>query len=120
MGAAKERRGDNAIRQEGADYANKTVSVTNAYLSGLFDQLSRWEKSAEENKAHAEKIEHDLSRANALISRLRAENAVLKDEKRKFIQVVEGTKRHISVAGNAHKKWAVTLVKARLVSAKLI
>ena len=62
----------------------------------------------------------DLARSLALIERLRAENQVLRDEKRKFMEVVEMCKRHISVAGNCHKKYGVALVKSQLQKARLI
>jgi hypothetical protein len=58
--------------------------------------------------------EEELARAKALIARLRAENAVLKDEKKCIISYIDSLKRHISIAGNAHKKWAVTFVKTQL------
>ena len=70
-----------------------------------------------------EKLESDsreLVRARALIARLRAENEVLRDEKRRFAGTVESVKRHISIAGNPSKKWAVMLVKKHLEKAKLL
>lgn len=62
----------------------------------------------------------ELARSRALIERLRAENQVLRDEKRKFMEVVENCKRHISVAGNCHKKYGVALVKSQLQKGRLI
>lgn len=58
--------------------------------------------------------EKELERAQALIARLRAENAVLKDEKKCILSCIDDIKRHISIAGNTHKKWAVTFVKTQL------
>lgn len=113
-------RGDRVIRQRFTDEAAETVSVERAYLSGLCSQVARYEKAAEDAKRRADTAEEDLCRAKALIARLRAENEVLKAEKRRFIGTVDATKRHISIAGNAHKKWAVTLVKAQLEKARLI
>lgn len=62
----------------------------------------------------------DLKRAQALIARLRAENEMLRLEKKRFAGVVEAAKRHISIAGNPMKKYAVCLVKAQLEKARLI
>lgn len=75
-------------------------------------RLSRLEQLESDSK--------DLARAKALIARLRAENEALKAEKKLFVSVVDSTRRHISVAGNSHKKWAVLLVKKRLEKARLI
>ena len=120
MGAGARQRGDRVIRQRIADEATETVNVERAYLSGLYTQVSRFESAADDAARRAEAAEEDLRRAKALIARLRAENEVLKSEKRRFIGTVDATKRHISVAGNAQKKWAVTLVKAQLEKARLI
>ena len=120
MGAGAGQRGDRVIRQRLADESAETVSVQRGYLDGLYRQVAKHDAAAEDATARAEKAEEDLRRANMLIARLRAENEVLKSEKRRFIGVVDGAKRHISVAGNAQKKWAVTLVKAQLEKARLI
>lgn len=120
MGAGARQRGDRVIRQRIADEAAETVSVERGYLSGLCSQVARYEKAAEAAKRRADDAEEDLRRADALIARLRAENEVLKSEKRRFIGVVDAAKRHIAIARNAHKKWAVTLVKAQLEKARLI
>ena len=120
MGAGARQRGDRAIRQRIADEAAESVSVERAYLSGLCSQVVRYEKAAEEAKRRADTTEEDLRRAKALIARLRAENEALKAEKRRFISTVDAAKRHISIAGNTQKKWAVTLVKAQLKKARLI
>lgn len=65
--------------------------------------------------------EKELERAQALIARLRAENAVLKDEnavlkdeKKCILSCIDDLKRHICIAGNTHKKWAVTFVKTQI------
>lgn len=120
MGAGARQRGDRAIRQRIADEATETVCVERAYLSGLCSQVARYEKAADDAKRRADTAEEDLRRAKALIARLRAGNAVLKAEKRRFIGTVDAAKRHISIAGNVQKKWAVTLVKAQLEKARLI
>jgi hypothetical protein len=120
MGAGARQRGDRVIRQRFTDEAAETVNVERAYLSGLYSQVARYEKAAEAAKRRADTAEEDLRRAKALIARLRAENEVLKSEKRLFIGVVDAAKRHIAIAGNTHKKWAVTLVKAQLEKARLI
>lgn len=62
----------------------------------------------------------ELDKARALIERLRAENQVLKDERKRFIEVVENCKRHITIVGNPLKKYAVALVKSQLQKASLI
>lgn len=120
MGAGARQRGDRAIRQRIADEATETVCVERAYLSGLCSQVARYEKAADDAKRRADIAEGYRRRADALIARLRAENAVLKAERRRFIGTVDAAKRHISIAGNAQKKWAVTLVKAQLEKARLI
>lgn len=58
--------------------------------------------------------EKELERAQALIARLRAENAVLKYEKKCILSCIDDIKRHICIAGNTHKKWAVTFVKTQI------
>lgn len=120
MGAGARQRGDRVIRQRIADEAVETVNMERAYLSGLCSQVARYEKAAEDAKRRADAAEGDLHRAQALIARLRAENEVLKSEKRRFIGVVDAAKRHIAIAGNAHKKWAVTLVYSMLEKARLL
>ena len=120
MGAGASQRGDKAIRQRIADEAAEQVCVDRAYLNGLYAQVAQYDAAAEAAKLSSESIGEDLRRAKALISRLRAENDVLKDEKRRFISTVDATKRHIAVAGNPQKKWAVTLVKAQLIKARLL
>lgn len=120
MGAGARQRGDSVIQQRIAGEAAETVSVARAYLSGLCSQVARYEKAAEEEKRRGDTAEKELHRATMLIARLRAENEVLKAEKRRLISTVDATKRHISITGNVQKKWAVTLVKAQLEKARLI
>ena len=120
MGAGARQRGDRVIRQRFTDEVDESVSVERAYLSGLCSQVARYEKAAEDTKRRADTAEEDLRRADALIARLRAENEVLKSEKRRFIGVVDAAKRHIAIAGNTHKKWAVMFVKTQLEKARLI
>jgi len=83
-------------------FSHETINITLGRLTNL------------------EQDSKDLVRAKALIDRLRAENEVLKAEKRRFATVCDETRRHISVAGNPHKKWAVTFVKIQLQKARLI
>jgi len=67
-----------------------------------------------------ERDSKDLTRANALIDRLRAENAALKMEREKFFGVVERCRRALPVSGNAHKKWAVSYVLSQLRKNRLV
>jgi len=62
----------------------------------------------------------DLERAKSLIARLRAENQVLKDEKRRFVVTVSGCRHHIGIAGNATRKWVIGIVLAQLEKARLL
>lgn len=73
---------------------------------------------AENANLRKQVINHN--QALMLIERLRAENRVLKDEKRRFVETVENCKRHISIVGNPTKKYAVALVKNQLQKARLI
>ena len=56
----------------------------------------------------------DLDRAGRLIKRLRAENLTLKEDHKLIASTIENTKRHISIAGNSHKKFGVALVLSEL------
>lgn len=69
---------------------------------------------------HLEQCERDLSFANNLIARLRAENQVLKDEKKRFVSTIENCKKHISICGNAHKKYGVAFVKSQIIKSRLL
>ena len=120
MGAGATQRGDNAIRQGLADEASRTVTVDQGYLNGLYAQVARHEAAATDSKNALARIKSELARATALVARLRAENQVLKDEKTRFMSVVDSTRRHISIAGDTKKKWAVSLVKSQLEKARLI
>lgn len=68
---------------------------------------------------YLEQAAKDLEQANKLIARLRAENTVLKDDRARMWGVVDATRRHISIAGNAHKKYGVALVASQLRKAGL-
>lgn len=120
MGTGARQRGDRLIQQQIADDTTETVNVERSYLSGLYAQVARHEKAAEAAKRRAKTAEESLRRAELLIARLRAEIKVLKSEKLRFIDVVDAAKRHIAIAGNVQKKWAVALVKAQLAKARLL
>ena len=62
----------------------------------------------------------DLKRAKALIARLRAENAVLKQEKKNMLSCLDSMKNDSLIEGNAHKKYAATLIKIRANKARSI
>ena len=108
MGAAKENRDKKHFRD--SLYQQNDVHYSCRQIEAQLQQ--------DLDKAKVDKS--DLARSLALIERLRAENQVLRDEKRKFMEVVEMCKRHISVAGNCHKKYGVALVKSQLQKARLI
>lgn len=120
MGAGAGQRGDRVIRRRIADEAEEIVVVTRAHLNWLCSQVARHEAALQDTKRRADKTDDDLRRANALIARIRAENEALKAERRRIISVIDATKRHISIAGNHHKKWAVAFVKSKLEKARLI
>lgn len=120
MGAAAGQRGDRVIRQRIADEASVLVTVQQRHLNDLCARATRFEDAAKDAKSLAHSAAEDLRRAKALIARLRAENAALKAEKRSVVGVLDACKRHISVAGNPHKKWAVTFVKSQLMKARLL
>ena len=69
---------------------------------------------------HLEQCERDIEKANALIESLRAENLVLKDEKKRFVSTIDNCNKHISICGNAHKKYGVAFVKSQIIKARLI
>lgn len=118
MGAAARQRGDKVIRQQLS--SDELVSVRRSYLSYLESDLLHLEFVVKELQGTVETREKELHRARLLIARLRAENQVLKAEKSRFLSVVETTKRHIAIAGNAQKKWTVSLVRAQLEKARLL
>jgi hypothetical protein len=73
--------------------------------------------------SHLEQLEQDrkdLIKAKMLIERLRAENEVLKAEKRNFFSEFDNIKRHICIAGNSHRKYGVTFAKVRMQKLRLI
>lgn len=120
MGAAKGQRGDAVIRQRFEDEADALVTVKQRHLDGLYARVERYEDMARDIKASAASAYEELRRAQSLIDRLRAENKVLKMERQRIIGAVDACKRHISISGNTHKKWAVTFVKNKLIKARLI
>jgi hypothetical protein len=109
MGAAAGQRGAKVIREQIESEGQELITVRRDHLDDLTAEITRLSSA-----------QSDLRRAKALIARLKAENQVLRDEKRKFMEVVVATRRHISIAGNAQKKWAVGLVRAELEKARLI
>ena len=120
MGAAAGQRGAAVIRQRFEDEADALVPVQKRHLNDLYTRLARYEAAADNEKASAVSAADELRRAQLLIARLRAENSVLRAEKQRFIGAVDACKRHISIAGNAHKKWAVAFVKSQLIKARLV
>lgn len=117
MGAASEHRGNRAIRRqiEEEQASDPHLSCRQA-ISHLQAENDRVRQAVREN----ETLAAELTKAKGLIDRLRAENTVLKDEKRRVAATVEACKRHITVAGNASKKYAVALVKSQLEKARLL
>jgi hypothetical protein len=109
MGAAAGQRGSKIIREQIEAEGQELITVRRDHLNDLTAEITRLSS-----------VQSDLRRAKALIGRLKAENEVLRDEKRKFMEVVTSTRRHISIAGNAQKQWVVGLVKAQLEKARLI
>lgn len=110
MGAAARQRGDKVIRDQAKP---EKITVDSEYVSRL-------EMAVNNLIADKRKLQHDIKKARLKIERLRAENSVLKDEKKRFFETVRDTKRHISVSGNTQKKWTVSLVLSRLEKARLI
>lgn len=117
MGAAAEHRGNKAIREgiereqtDDPHYGcNQAINYLQAENRGLKDRLNEMVK-----------LEDELRRAKMKINLLRAEIAVLKDEKARFIATVDACKRHITIATNHSRKYAVGIVKAQLQKARLI
>ena len=118
MGAAARQRGDRLIQQQLAE--NEIVSIRRSYLCRLESDLLRLEKLSKELGDSADAQKEQLRHADAFIARLRAENQVLKAEKSRLFGVVDAMKRHVSIAGNPQKKWAVSFVKSQLEKARLI
>lgn len=110
MGAAARQRGDKVIR----DQANpKKITVNSEYVSRL-------EAAVNNLIADKRELQHDIKKAQLKIERLRAENSVLKDEKKRFVETIHDTKRDISVSGFAGRKWVISLILSRLEKARLI
>ena len=118
MGAAARQRGDKLIREQLS--SDEIVSVRRSFLSYMESDLLQLELAIQELQGVVESKDRDLHRARSLIDRLRTENQVLKAEKKRLFGVVDATKKHLSVAYNPQKKWAVAFVKAQLEKAKLI
>ena len=117
MGAASEHRGNRAIRRQiEEEQANDPHLSCRQTIRSLQAENDGLRQIARENKALAA----ELAKAKGLIERLRAENVVLKGEKWRFIATVDAWKRHITIVGNASKKYAVALVKLQLEKARLI
>ena len=117
MGAASEHRGNRAIRRQiEEEQANDPHLSCRQTIRSLQAENDGLRQVARENKTLAA----ELAKARGLIERLRAENAVLKDEKRRFVATVDACKRHITIAGNASRKYAIALVKSQLHKARLI
>jgi hypothetical protein len=109
MGAGAGQRGAKVIREQIEAEGQELITVRRDHLDSLTAEITRLSST-----------QTDLRRARALIARLRSENQVLRDEKRKFLAVVAATRRHISIAGNTQKQWVVGLVKSQLEKARLI
>ena len=110
MGAAARQRGDKVIRDQAKP---ESITINSEYVARL-------EMAVNNLIADKRKLQHDIKKARLKIERLRAENSVLKDEKKRFVETIRDTKRHISVSGNTQKKWTVSLVLSRLEKARLI
>ena len=110
MGAAARQRGDKAIRDQAKP---EKITINSEYVSRL-------EVAINNLIADKRELQNSMERARLKIERLRAENKVLKDEKKRFFETVRNTKKHISVSCNSQKKWTVGLVLSRLEKARLI
>ena len=110
MGAAARQRGDKVIRDQAKP---EKITINSEYVSRL-------EAAVNNLIADKRKLQHDIEKARLKIEKLRAENKVLKDEKKRFFETVRETKRHISVSGFAGRKWVVSLILSRLEKARLI
>ena len=110
MGAAARKRGDKVIRDQAKP---EKITINSEYVSRL-------EVAVNNLISDKRELQNSMERAQLKIERLRAENSVLKEEKKLFFETVRNTKRHISVSGNTQKKWTVSLVLSRLEKARLI
>ena len=110
MGAAARQRGDKVIRDQAKP---EKITINSEYVSRL-------EVAVNNLISDKRELQNSMERAQLKIERLRAENKVLKDEKKRFFETVRNTKKHISVSCNSQKKWTVSLVLSRLEKARLI
>ena len=110
MGAAARQRGDKAIMDQAKP---EKITISSEYISRL-------EVAVNNLISDKRKLQDSIEKAQLKIERLRAENSVLKDEKKRFFETVRETKRHISVSGFAGRKWVVSLILSRLEKARLI
>ena len=110
MGAAARQRGDKVIRDQATP---EEITISSEYISRL-------EVAVNNLISDKRELQNSMERARLKIERLRAENKVLKDEKKRFFETVRNTKKHISVSCNSQKKWTVSLVLSRLEKARLI
>ncbi|MBI9081887.1 MAG: hypothetical protein JEY79_19375 [Pseudodesulfovibrio sp.] len=111
MGAASEHRGNMAIRNE---------LLSDCYTSVRRSYLSQLEQSIRNHTETEESLKAEIARARALIARLRAEKAVLKNEQAAFVRCITDAKKHPLIVKDAKRKYAVCLVSAKLRNAKLI
>ena len=120
MGAAAEYRGNALIRQQLEDERHKSVSVRASYLSDMALAVSRAEDKAQVTRMQAKNTGRELERAKRLISRLRSENAALKEERAKMVEVAQATKQHKWCNRDIQVKKGVVLVSSKLKDAQLI
>lgn len=110
MGAASRQRGDKVIREQAKP---ETIAINSEYVSRLEVAVSNLISDKRE-------LQDSIEKARLKIKKLSAENSVLKDEKKRFIETILNTKRHISVSCFAGRKWVVSLILSRLEKARLI
>ena len=110
MGAAARQRGDKVIRDQAT---TEEITISSEYVARL-------EVAVNNLISDKRELQDSVKKSRLKIERLRAENKVLKDEKKRFFETVRETKRHISVSGFAGRKWVVSLILSRLEKARLI
>ena len=81
MGAAARQRGDKVIRNQSV---TEMVTIKSEYVSRL-------EMAVNNLIADKRELQNSMERAQLKIERLRAENSVLKDEKKRFFETVRNT-----------------------------
>ena len=86
MGAAAEQRTKKLIQEQLLSEQNELITVRRSYVSRLENDVALWEKSLKS-------AEQDLSVAEKRIQRLRHEVAVLKEERKAMLQVVQDAKK---------------------------